>query len=263
QSLNLFGLTNARIEDINLKNSKNFHIKLDGSQDVTFYHLNIYAPGNSPNTDGIHMGRSSNIRILNSVIATGDDCISIGPGTSNVNITGIFCGPGHGISIRSLGGNKGEQDVSLITVKNCTLTDTLTGLRIKTFAPSEPLTVSTITYQQIIMKNVETPIYLDQHYCPSRRCPKGQADSSVQIKGVKFIDVRGSSGMSIAANLDCSRIKPCQDIQFSGVNINFKGQSTIAACSNADTKFVGPYQVPSKCSAPALILENKLDDSSM
>ncbi|GFP82878.1 polygalacturonase [Phtheirospermum japonicum] len=118
------------------------------------------------------MGRSSDIRILNSVIATGDDCISTGPGTSSVNITGNFCGHGHGISIRSLGGSKGDQDVSLITVKNCTLTDTLNGLRIKTFAPSEPLTVSTISYQQIIMKSVEIQIYLVQHYFPSKSCPK-------------------------------------------------------------------------------------------
>jgi len=28
---------------------------------------------------------------------SGDDCIAINSGSSNINITGINCGPGHGI----------------------------------------------------------------------------------------------------------------------------------------------------------------------
>lgn len=59
--------------------------------------LNIYAPANSPNTDGIDLEETSYVTILDSNIGTGDDCISVGPGTSNVLIQNIYCGPGHGI----------------------------------------------------------------------------------------------------------------------------------------------------------------------
>ncbi|KAL3633610.1 hypothetical protein CASFOL_022372 [Castilleja foliolosa] len=226
-----------------------FHIKLRESQHVTIQHVSISAPGNSPNTDGIHIGHSSDITIIDSHIATGDDCISIGDESSNVNISGIFCGPGHGISIGSLGRSAGEKDVSLVHVSNCTLSNTLNGARIKTIGPnSAALNVLTVTYQHIIMDNVHNPIVIDQNYCPSGQCKKG--DSSVEIKGVKFIDVRGSSGQAVAVKLDCSGSRPCQDIQLSGVNINFKGQATTAACSNADAKFIGSSQVPSKCSGP-------------
>ncbi|KDO74904.1 hypothetical protein CISIN_1g046693mg [Citrus sinensis] len=43
----------------------------------------VIAPGNSPNTDGIHVQLSTNVKIMNCTIKTGDDCIPVGPGTKN------------------------------------------------------------------------------------------------------------------------------------------------------------------------------------
>ena len=62
--------------------------------------VKVIASGNSPNTDGIHVQLSSSVTILNSKIQTGDDCISIGPGTTNLWIENVACGPGHGIRYR-------------------------------------------------------------------------------------------------------------------------------------------------------------------
>lgn len=78
-------------------NSQMFHIVINGCQNVKAQGLKISAAGNSPNTDGIHVALSSTVTILNSIIGTGDDCISIGPGTSNLWIENVACGPGHGI----------------------------------------------------------------------------------------------------------------------------------------------------------------------
>ncbi|MBA0667037.1 hypothetical protein Goklo_000162, partial [Gossypium klotzschianum] len=44
----------------------------------------IIAAGNSPNTDGIHVQLSKNVNITKCSIKTGDDCISIDPGTKNL-----------------------------------------------------------------------------------------------------------------------------------------------------------------------------------
>lgn len=30
-------------------------------------------------------------------MAAGDDCVAIGTDTSNIAVTGVICGPGHGI----------------------------------------------------------------------------------------------------------------------------------------------------------------------
>ncbi|GFP84385.1 exopolygalacturonase, partial [Phtheirospermum japonicum] len=102
-SLALDKVSNAQIQDIKSTNSKMFHMSIYESQGVTLNNVTISAPDNSPNTDGVHIARSSDIRLINSQIATGDDCISIREGSSSVNIMGVFCGPGHGISIGSLG----------------------------------------------------------------------------------------------------------------------------------------------------------------
>ena len=151
-----------------------FHIVIHKSQHVRLINVHIRAPPNSPNTDGIHVGKSSYVNILHSYIGTGDDCVSIGDGATNVNITGVAGGPGHGISVGSLGRYKEEEDVSRITVSHCTLTNTENGLRIKTLAPSlSSKVVSDVTYNDIAMNNVKNPIIIDQHYCPSANCHGG------------------------------------------------------------------------------------------
>ncbi|URE25501.1 Glycosyl hydrolases family 28 [Musa troglodytarum] len=93
---------NAAIKSISSIDSMFFHIHIFGSRNITFDSIKISAPGDSPNTDGIHIANSANIQVSNSVIGTGDDCISIGPGCTNLTIFRVLCGPGHGISIGSL-----------------------------------------------------------------------------------------------------------------------------------------------------------------
>lgn len=68
----------------------------------------------------------------------GDDYISIetGTGTSNLNISSVSCGPGHGISIGRLGKNDSVAQVEQIQVTSCQFYNTLNGARIKTWQVS-------------------------------------------------------------------------------------------------------------------------------
>lgn len=82
----------------------------------------------------------------------------------------MVCGPGHGISIGSLGKYENEEDVMGITVKNCTFRNTTDGVRIKTWASSSTADAYNIHYEDIFMDNVRNPIIIDQQYCPIPPC---------------------------------------------------------------------------------------------
>ncbi|KAL2464963.1 Pectin lyase-like superfamily protein [Abeliophyllum distichum] len=247
-SVKLKFVTNSSIKDVTSMNSKMFHFHLNNCDDVTMDRVSILAPEDSPNTDGIHVGASNNVQLSNLNIATGDDCISLGPGSTNINISDVTCGPGHGISIGSLGKYPNEKNVAGITIRNTTLSKTNNGLRIKTWAPSPPSTVSDVTFQDIILNDVDNPIIIDQQYCPHNRC-NHQGDSKVQIKSVKFINIKGSSSCLVGVNVVCSKSMPCQDIEFSGLDITMhgSGQPTTASCSNVKGNFLSNV-VPTSCS---------------
>ncbi|KAA8546190.1 hypothetical protein F0562_020916 [Nyssa sinensis] len=118
--------------------------------------INISAPSNSPNTVGIHIERSSSVYFSGSVIGTGDDCISVGQGNSQVTITSISCGPGHDISVGSLGRYPNEGDVSGFVIRDCTMTGTTHGIRIKTWPNSPGWSIATnMTFENIVMNNVD------------------------------------------------------------------------------------------------------------
>ncbi|ONI21264.1 hypothetical protein PRUPE_2G056500 [Prunus persica] len=117
-SLSFTNSKNININGLMSLNSQMFHFVINGCQDVRIQGVKVNAAGNSPNTDGIHVQLSTNVAIFNTSIKTGDDCVSIGPGTKDVWIEQIICGPGHGISLGSLAKDLEEEGVQNVTVKN-------------------------------------------------------------------------------------------------------------------------------------------------
>lgn len=97
QSISFVGCSNVVVSGLTSVNSRYFHMAIDQCNNIMLGKLKISAPTWSPNTDGIHIQSSSGVTISRSSIMTGDDCISIGPGSKNLLIDHIACGPGHGI----------------------------------------------------------------------------------------------------------------------------------------------------------------------
>ncbi|CAL9009743.1 unnamed protein product [Prunus brigantina] len=128
---------------------------------------------NSPNIDGIDISSSRNVFIQHTSIGTGDDCIAINGGCSDLNIANIACGPGHGIS---LGANGALEKVNNVYVKDCSFSRTTNGARIKTWQGGS-----------------------------------GRA-SALSVDYVKYIDFEGTCASEEAIKLDCDQNSGCHNI---------------------------------------------------
>ncbi|KAB2010222.1 hypothetical protein ES319_D10G223300v1 [Gossypium barbadense] len=182
-TLSFTNSNNIRINGLTFLNSQMFHIVINGCQNVHLQGVKIFAAGNSPNTDGIHVQLSRSMEILSTFIKTGDDCISIGPDTENLWIEQVTCGPGHGISIGSLAKDLKEEGVQNVTVKNTIFSNTQNGLRIKSWARPSSGYVQGVRFIGSVMTNVQNPIVIDQNYCPrNENCPG-------QVSGIKIKDI--------------------------------------------------------------------------
>ncbi|WVZ17414.1 hypothetical protein V8G54_010396 [Vigna mungo] len=119
----------------------------------------------------------------------GDDCIAISGNSSYVNVTGIACGPGHGISF----------------------TGTTNGARIKSF-PNGPGYARAITFEQITLRKAGNPIIIDQFYYAPLTWGR------VEVSGITFRDFSGTCAYDKAITLNCGA-QGCFNITLDQINI--------------------------------------------
>ncbi|XP_042520458.1 probable polygalacturonase At3g15720 [Macadamia integrifolia] len=213
---NIIGLSVTGLKFID---SPSMHFVIQDSSWVYVSQLYIVAPGDSPNTDGIHITSSEHVQITDSVIGTGDDCISIETGTRDLNVSRIKCGPGHGISIGSLG-DPGEYSKALVEeihVSNCEFIGTMNGARIKTWQGGSGF-AREITFENCTMSSVDNPIVIDQYYCNGKTDCKNQT-SAVEVSKVLFRGIKGNSTREVAIELACSETVPCTDIYLKDIDL--------------------------------------------
>ncbi|KAI3966106.1 hypothetical protein MKW92_044684 [Papaver armeniacum] len=228
-ALTLSNCNNCQLSWLTHVNSQRNHISISDCNNVVISHINIIAPEDSPNTDGIDISLSQNIRIEHSSIGTGDDCVAINGGCKFINITNLNCGPGHGISIGSLGGDGRKDTVEEVHVQNVHFSGTMNGARIKTWEGGQGF-ARKISFDQITLAEVYNPIVIDQHYFSDHRTVEA---SAVAISDVTFSGIHGTSTNDIVINLNCSAVVPCTRISMN--NINIKSTKSIASsnCANA------------------------------
>ncbi|KAL6338467.1 hypothetical protein AAG906_020558 [Vitis piasezkii] len=246
-TLSFTNSNNIMIKGVLSVNSQMFHIVINGCNNVRLQGISIKAPESSPNTDGIHVQLSANIAIVRSIIRTGDDCISIGPGTRNLWIERVKCGPGHGISIGSLAKDMEEEGVENVTVRRAVFTGTQNGLRIKSWPRPSKGFVNGVHFRGAIMDNVQYPIVIDQNYCPGDEdCPS--QESGVKVSNVTYKEIEGTSATEVAIKFHCSATDPCTFLRLEDVKLSYVNDERVAQsfCRYANGKAYGLVQ-PDSC----------------
>ncbi|XP_022883570.1 probable polygalacturonase At3g15720 [Olea europaea var. sylvestris] len=230
--------TTLQVSGLKHVNSPRNHVTLSYCKGVNIANIHINAPQTSPNTDGINIGHSTDIHIHDSIIETGDDCVAVSGGTSNVNITDVTCGPGHGISIGSLGQNGENDEVQGISVSSCTFKGTENGVRIKTWQGGSGF-ARNISFSDITLIAADNPIIIDQFYCNGKICQIAEA-SAVKVSDVTYTRIHGTTicRKNAAINLSCSSTVPCTNIILNNINITAVASypTPFARCVNAQAK---------------------------
>ncbi|WOK93056.1 polygalacturonase-like isoform X1 [Canna indica] len=222
---------NLVVEDMTVKDGQQIHVWFRRCSNVDASKITISSPDESPNTDGIHITDTKNIIIQNSIIGSGDDCISIVSGSRGVIARKILCGPGHGISIGSLGSNHSLANVSDVLVDDVRLTGTTNGLRIKTWQGGRGY-AKHIIFQNIVMDNVKRPIIINQNYCDQDE-PCYVQESAVAVSRVLYKNIKGTSASKAAITFNCSQSIPCRHISLQNINlVGEDGNASTSVCSN-------------------------------
>ncbi|CAN0923980.1 Probable polygalacturonase At1g80170 [Linum grandiflorum] len=191
----------------------------------------VSAPGDSPNTDGIHITQSTDVVLQNCKIGTGDDCVSIVNGSSNIRMKRLYCGPGHGISIGSLGQDNSTGIVTGVILDTALLRNTTNGLRIKTWQGGNGH-VRGVRYDNVQMENVANPIIIDQFYCDSPNPCQNQTEA-VEISKIMYRNITGTSKSAKAMKFACSDTVPCSDIILINVNLEGRDGTVETYCNSA------------------------------
>ncbi|KAI5011639.1 hypothetical protein ZWY2020_013776 [Hordeum vulgare] len=249
-ALVVMNCTDVELSQFSSKDSPQMHIGLSMSGKVNVTQLTITAPEDSPNTDGVHVDRSEDVHITGSTIGTGDDCISIGPGSRFVTVDGIVCGPGHGVSVGSLGKEGANVTVEYIDVINVQFINTTNGARIKTWQGGGGYAKS-ISFTNINFTNVDHPVIIDQFYEDQGHVSHKGA---VALSNITYTNLNGTSTEKTAVDFYCSQSGSCTDIHVNSVAITAAdGGRTVARCQNAqvDTSGYVYPKIPCGANAPA------------
>ena len=72
QALRFYGSDGVTVTGITIQNSQQTHLKFDDCKTIQVYDINVSSPGDSPNTDGIHLQNSQDVVIYSTTLACGN-----------------------------------------------------------------------------------------------------------------------------------------------------------------------------------------------
>jgi polygalacturonase len=228
------------LQDLTLKDSPFWTVHLWASDSILVSRVNVVAPADSPNTDGFDPDSATNVHIVDSQVANGDDCVAI---KSGMNEAGIQFGrPSAHILIERLRcvrtpisiGSEMSGGVHNVTVRGVLAAE---SLYIKT-AVGRGGYVRDVTYGPDVkgLLSVRRPIL---HVLTDYDTICGSNCALPVISNVHYNGVRGSGAQ--AGLFACTQRIPCTNFTLSDVHLDtvlgFKCSNLTATANNVYPTF--------------------------
>ncbi|WP_461633858.1 glycoside hydrolase family 28 protein [Labilibaculum euxinus] len=236
-----YNCTNVRVEGVTFTNPPFWTLMPVFSENVTIDGITILNPGDSPNTDGIDPSSCRNVRISNSHISVGDDCIVIKSGrdadgrdanrpTENITISNCTMLNGHGGVVI---GSEMSGSVRRVAISNCVFEGTDRGIRIKTMRGRGGV-VEDVRVSNVIMHNMlREGVMINMHYHETPEEPVSERTPA--IRNVYLSNIRmtnANKGIAIYGLKERS----AEQISFNDIQIDAKTGVTGDYASNIDMK---------------------------
>lgn len=222
-----YNCKNVDITGVSFTNPPFWTIVPTFCDDVVIDGITIENPGHSPNTDGIDPSSCRNVRISNSHITVGDDCIVIKSGrdddgraanrpTENITITNCTMLRGHGGVVI---GSEMSGSVRRVTISNCVFEGTDRGIRLKTMR-GRGGAIENVCVSNIMMSNIgKEGIMMNMRYGASEVEPVSERTPS--IRGISFSNVQIVNSQA-AITLKGLPERAVEEVSFADIKIDCK-----------------------------------------
>lgn len=232
---------NILIEGITITNSPFWTVNPEGCENLVIDGITIYNPWADPkghNTDGINPSSCRNVRISNSFISTGDDCITLKSGRDkearvygrpceNITITNCIMLTGHGGVVI---GSEMSGGVKKVTISNCVFNGTDAGIRLKSSRGRGGI-VEEIRVDNIIMNDIQKNAFIFDLFYDKDSKEEVVSDRTPIFRNIHISNVTGNNVKKVGYITGINEM-PISEISFSNVNIVANEGFTANTASN-------------------------------
>jgi polygalacturonase len=209
------------IQGVKFTNSPFWTINPNFCENITISGITIDNV-DSPNTDGINPESCKNVRISDSHITVGDDCITIKSGRDaqgrryntpceNITITNCTMLSGHGGVVI---GSEMSGSVRNITITNCVFDGTDRGIRLKSTRGRGGV-VENISVSNVVMRNIQKEaIIMDLRY--SRMPEEPVSERTPVFRNIHISNVTGTD-VNVPVFIRGLEESPIQDVSLTNI----------------------------------------------
>ncbi|GMJ00927.1 Polygalacturonase Clade F 9 [Hibiscus trionum] len=244
---------NIQISNVTLVNSPSWNVHPVYSSNILIQGITIIAPVKSPNTDGINPDSCTNVRIEDSYIVSGDDCIAVKSGWDEYGIS--FGMPTKHLVIRRLTcispysaaialGSEMSGGIQDVRAEDITAIQTESGVRIKT-ARGRGGFVKDIYVKRMSLHTMKWVFWMTGNY---KQHPDNHYDPNALpvIQGINYRDIVADN-VSMAARLEGIEGDPFTQICISNVTIGMAAKAKKVPWTCTDVEGITSGVSPRPC----------------